>query len=188
MNVKNLPNMITALRIIGTVALLFCKNYALSFFIIFTVCGLTDVLDGYIARKTNSMSALGAQLDSVADLLFYAVMGVKLLPDLIRILPLWMWAIVGAIVFTRILCYIITAMRFKCFAAMHTYMNKLTGFAVFTIPYTIITDYFVEHSILISIIAILSTAEELLMTILMKAKYEPKRTIFEMFSKKKIAA
>lgn len=188
MNKKNLANLITMLRIIGTVALVFCENYTAAFFVVFTLCGLTDILDGYVARKTNSMSELGAKLDSVADLLFYSVLGVKILPDLIRILPLWMWFIVGGILLTRIICYIITAMRFKCFAAMHTYMNKLTGFACFTIPYSIVAGIFAEYSILISIVAVTSTLEELVMTILMKTKYEPKKTIFALFSKKDCGA
>ncbi|MBQ9123055.1 MAG: CDP-alcohol phosphatidyltransferase family protein [Lachnospiraceae bacterium] len=187
MKLKNLPNMITALRIIGTLCLIACENYTMEFYVVFTLCGLSDVMDGFLARVTHSVSTLGAKLDSIADLLFYSVMGVKLLPDMIRILPLWLWMAAAAVILTRVLCYIITGIRFKCFASMHTYMNKLTGFTVFVMPYTIISGYFVVHCIVLSIISAISTLEELVMTLMMKDTYEPKRSIFLM-SKKKIAA
>ena len=41
---------------------------------IYTFAGLTDVLDGWLARKTGRASEFGARLDSVADLLFYSVL------------------------------------------------------------------------------------------------------------------
>lgn len=184
---KYIPNIITTFRIAGTIALAFCENYSEMFYIVFTLCGFSDVVDGCIARMTHTVSSLGAKLDSIADLLFYSVMGFKLLPDLIRILPFSIWCMVMGILLGRVICYVVTAIRFRCFASMHTYMNKLTGFAVFTIPYTIITDLFVSHSLLIGGIAIISTLEELVMTLMMKDKYEPKKTIFHM-NQKKLAA
>lgn len=187
MRLKNLANMITMVRIVGALTMIFCENYTTAFFVVFTLCGVTDIIDGFVARVTNTMSEFGARLDSVADLLFYTILGVKILPDLIRILPFWMWFIVGGILITRIVCYIITAIRFKCFAAMHTYMNKLTGFACFTIPYSIVAGIFAQYSILISIVAVWSTLEELVMTIMMKDEYTPKKTIFAFLSQKKIA-
>lgn len=187
MNIKNLANMITMVRIVGALTMIFCENYTAAFFVVFTLCGVTDIIDGFVARVTNTMSEFGARLDSVADLLFYTILGVKILPDLIRILPLWMWFIVGGILLTRIICYIITAIRFKCLAAMHTYMNKLTGFACFTIPYSIVAGIFAQYSILISIVAVWSTLEELIMTLMMKGEYTPKKTIFAFLSQKKIA-
>lgn len=187
MKLKYVPNMITLLRIFGTLCLISCDNYSTAFYIVFTLCGISDVVDGVIARMTNSVSILGARLDSVADLLFYSVMGVKLLPDMIRILPLWLWMAAVAVISTRIVCYIITAIRFRCLSSMHTYMNKLTGFTIFVMPYTIVTDFFVAHCITLSIISAISTLEELVMTLMMRNTYEPKRSIFLM-NKNKIAA
>ena len=187
MKLKYLPNIITILRIVGTLCLIACENYSTAFYIVFTLCGISDVVDGFIARVTHSVSTLGARLDSVADLLFYSVMGVKLLPDMIRILPLWLWMAAAAVILTRIVCYIITALRFRCLSSMHTYMNKPTGFTIFVMPYTIITGYFVAHCIALSIISAISTLEELVMTLMMKDTYEPKRSIFFM-NKNKIVA
>ena len=187
MKVKYLPNIITILRIIGTLFLVACENNSITFYIVFTLCGISDVVDGFIARVTHSVSSLGARLDSIADLLFYTVMGVKFLPEMIRILPWQIWIVATAVIVTRIICYIITAIRFRCFAAMHTYMNKLTGFVIFTIPYTIVTGYFVAHCVIISVVSSLSTLEELVMTLMMKDEYKPKKSIF-LLKEKKLAA
>ena len=53
-----------------------------------TISGLTDALDGWLARKLRCESAFGAKLDSVADLLFYAVMIFRILPILVSIFPI----------------------------------------------------------------------------------------------------
>ncbi|MDW3094608.1 MAG: CDP-diacylglycerol--glycerol-3-phosphate 3-phosphatidyltransferase [Gammaproteobacteria bacterium] len=67
-----IPNMLTLLRI-GLIPLLIVVYfssipYAMPIAaIIFTIAGLTDLLDGYLARKLNQTSAFGAFLDPVAD-------------------------------------------------------------------------------------------------------------------------
>ena len=65
---KNLPNSITVMRMVGTVSLLFTKPMSLCFYIVYTITGLTDVLDGFFARKFKVTSDFGAKLDSIAAL------------------------------------------------------------------------------------------------------------------------
>ena len=54
--------------------------FSISFSIMYLFCGITDMVDGTIARKTKSMSEFGARLDTVADSVFVAVCFVKILP------------------------------------------------------------------------------------------------------------
>lgn len=133
----NLPNYITALRIVGTLCLLPVQPLSPAFFILYTLTGLTDVLDGLTARKMKTESELGAKLDSIADLLFYAVMLIKLFPILWRKLPPEIWYAVAAILLLRFSAYSVAAVKYRKFASLHTYMNKLTGAAVFAVPYVI---------------------------------------------------
>ena len=56
------PNICTMLRIVGTVGLLLIRPLTLPFYLLYTFCGITDVLDGTIARATNSTSEFGARL------------------------------------------------------------------------------------------------------------------------------
>lgn len=74
----NIPNQLTLLRIllIPVFVVIFYLPYEwnnLMACIIFSLAGITDALDGYLARKLNQTSSLGAFLDPVADKLMVAV-------------------------------------------------------------------------------------------------------------------
>ena len=136
----NVANTITSIRILGTVCLLFAKPFTKEFFIIYTICGLSDVFDGLVARMTKTVTVFGAKLDSAADLTFYAVMVLKIFPDLIETLPFKIWYAVTIIVMLRLISYITVAIKYKKFASLHTKLNKITGFAIFLIPYMLKID------------------------------------------------
>ena len=104
---KNIPNIITSLRILGTLCIIFLNPLEFSFLAVYTATGITDVLDGLIARLSHSTSAFGAKLDSVADLLFYSISLIKLFPLLWKTLPGFIWIIVAVILLLRIISYII---------------------------------------------------------------------------------
>ncbi len=132
---RQLPNCITILRIIGTVCLLFIQPFTAAFYVIYTLAGVSDALDGWLARRLKLSSALGAKLDSIADLTFYTVMFVQIFPVLWAMLPRVIWLGVALVVGLRLVCYGYVAVRFRRFSSMHTRMNKLTGAAVFALPY-----------------------------------------------------
>ena len=79
---KNLANIITLTRLIGTIALFFTDVMSEEFFVIYIWCGISDILDGFVARKTNTISPLGSKLDSISDISFYTMMMYKILPYL----------------------------------------------------------------------------------------------------------
>ena len=85
----NVPNCITCVRIIGALVLLWLKPLSTEFLIVYSLCGVSDALDGFIARATNTTSKFGTILDSIADLVFYSVMLLKVFPTLWDILPMW---------------------------------------------------------------------------------------------------
>ena len=77
---KQLANIITGVRIIGSIALLFFPVFSFGFYAIYLLCGFSDMIDGTIARKTNTVSEFGSKLDTAADLVFVAVCLIKVLP------------------------------------------------------------------------------------------------------------
>lgn len=166
--INPLPNYISFLRILGTFSLFFVDAASVGFFVIYTLCGISDVVDGVIARATNSTSELGAKLDSIADMLFYAVMLVKILPILIDILPTWVWCIVGAILLIRVISYILAAIKFHKFASLHTYMNKLTGFSIFLTPYFVRESFGYDYCVVVCVVAGIASIEELLIHLFRK--------------------
>ena len=173
----NVPNCITSLRIVGTIVLLFLKPRTFWFLLVYSLAGLTDVLDGYIARKTNKTTDLGAKLDSAADLLYYAVMIFRIFPMLWERLPSQIWMMLGAIIVVRSIGYSLAALKYRRFASQHTWMNKTTGFIVFCVPYVIATPAGAAYCWGACVVAMLAAVEELLMHSLSK-QYDPNaRTI-----------
>ncbi|MBQ6798899.1 MAG: CDP-alcohol phosphatidyltransferase family protein [Oscillospiraceae bacterium] len=135
-----IPNFITVLRIIGTFALLFLSPAELSFLIIYLVCGLTDILDGWLARKLKITSVMGSRLDTAADLFYYIVMAIKIFPALLTALPPAVWIPVWGTALLRICMYLYVALRFHRLASSHTLLNKLTGFLVFCLPFSLLVE------------------------------------------------
>ena len=68
-----MANVITGLRILVSAVLVFCPVFSQIFYVLYVTCGLSDMVDGIIARKTNSVSEFGSRFDSIADFVFVAV-------------------------------------------------------------------------------------------------------------------
>ena len=132
---KNVANILTGFRILGSILLLFFPVFSVSFYSIYLLCGLSDMIDGTIAKKTNSASEFGAKLDTVADLVFVAVSLIKLLP--IIHIPGWLWIWGSAIAIIKIGNIIWGYVSKKQFIALHTIMNKVTGLLLFLFPLTL---------------------------------------------------
>ena len=130
-----IANIITGCRIICSILLLFFPAFSVAFYIIYLFCGFSDMIDGTIARKTNSTSKFGSQLDTVADLIFVVVSLFKLLP--VIHIPRWLWIWGGVIVVIKISNIIWGYVSKKQFISLHTIMNKVTGLLLFLLPLTI---------------------------------------------------
>lgn len=168
----NIPCLITSIRIVGSFLMLFTMPFSSAFYIIYTLSGVSDVLDGYVARKTNQSSEFGAKLDSIADIFFYMVMVFKIFPVLLIKLPFGFWCAVLMVVILRICAYIVAVVKFRCFASLHTYLNKLTGFASFTLPYVAPFKALFGFCIVTCIFSAIAWSEELIIHIKSK-EYNP---------------
>ena len=131
---KQIANIITSCRILGSIGLLFCPVFSDGFYVLYLFCGLTDMVDGSIARKTGTVSSFGARLDTVADFLFVIASFVKLVP-VIRI-PVWIcgWAAVIAVV--KLVNLVWGSTQMKQMPSLHTIANKATGLCLFLLPLT----------------------------------------------------
>ena len=70
---KYIANIITGSRIIFSLPLLIIPLSSAWFYVLYLFCGLTDMIDGTIAKNTNAVSSFGSNLDTVADFIFMAV-------------------------------------------------------------------------------------------------------------------
>jgi cardiolipin synthase len=112
----NIPNLLTIVRILLTpffVILLLKDLFGLAL-AIFTIAGVSDALDGFIARYYNQRTTLGAYLDPIADkiLLSSAFIGLAVL----KIIPAWLAVIVvsrDVLIFIGIAVLTITEKRYE---------------------------------------------------------------------------
>ena len=132
---KHTANILTGCRILGSIFLLFFPVFSVAFYILYLFCGFTDMIDGTIARKTNSTSELGSKIDTAADLTFVTASLIKLLPAMN--IPRWLWIWGIAIAMIKIGNIIWGYISKKQFISIHTIMNKATGLLLFLLPLTI---------------------------------------------------
>ena len=130
-----MANAITTFRMAASIVLLFCPAFSPVFYVFYIMAGLSDMLDGFAARKTNTASRFGARLDTIADYMFVIVCLIKLLPVL-RI-PVWLYVWTGIIALIKVINIISGFAVQKTFIAVHSEMNKATGFLLFLLPLTI---------------------------------------------------
>ena len=167
---RHWPNVISSLRIAGSFSLLFCDVKGWPFWALYVLCGLSDILDGWLARKLHVESKTGAVLDSVADILFVVCCAVRLL-QVVEI-PVWLWIWAGVIVFIKMVNQVSALAVFKRFCFPHTWANKLTGFLLFlTVP----TMF--RSMIPISIVAALAT-----FAAVQEGHFIRKKQVFQLFS------
>ena len=130
-----MANAITIFRMAASIVLLFCPVFSPAFYVFYIMAGLSDMLDGFVARKTNTVSKFGAKLDTIADYVFVIVCLIKLLP-VIRI-PIWMYVWIGIITLIKVVNIASGFAVQKTFISVHSAMNKATGVLLFLLPLTI---------------------------------------------------
>lgn len=155
---KYIPNILTIFRIWASLLIVMVSDKY--FFPLYFFAGITDILDGWIARKMNWTSRFGTLLDSLADLLFFIVVVLKIILT-IKLPAFLLW---GALVIVLIRCitYLIGYFRFHQFASLHTYLNKLTGLLLFLSPIVLLIIPITPFGIILLVCGSLSAIEELL--------------------------
>ena len=106
-----MANIITGFRIVFSILLLFFPAFSRRFTACYLLAAFTDMIDGTIARKTNTASKFGAKLDSIADFIFIGICLVKILPKIN--LSSWVWIWIAAIVLIKIVNIAIGVIRLK---------------------------------------------------------------------------
>ena len=130
-----IANALSMLRIILSVTLLVPAALSPSFLVLYAIAGLTDMFDGFVARRTKTESELGAKLDSVADLTLVVVCLVKILT--VVSVPSWLWAWIAAIAIVKVTTVIRGLVMERRLVLLHTTANKLAGLACFLVPFAI---------------------------------------------------
>ena len=124
-----LPDRLTLCRFPGALGLLCLPAGSAGFWGCYLLCGMTDLLDGWLARRLHSESDLGARLDSTADLCFTLAVFIRLWPALAASRTLVPCCAVTALL--RLSASAVVKARFGRFGSLHTRANKITGALLF---------------------------------------------------------
>ena len=130
-----MANMITCIRMICSIVLVFCPAFSASFYMLYVLAGVTDMLDGIVARHFKTVSDFGSKLDTVADFIFCLVCFIKIIPVLKfeRWMFIWIFVIALIKLINLLSAYVVQ----KKFVACHSNLNKLTGALLFCLPLTL---------------------------------------------------
>ena len=132
---KNLANIVSSSRTLCAVWLLLFREITGLFMAVYSYCGFSDLIDGPIARKLDTISLLGAKLDTAGDVLTYVAL-VKIL-CIESVVPSWalIWYAVALVGFVA--SAIISKVRLGKFYFVHSLFGKILGVTIFVIPFAI---------------------------------------------------
>lgn len=130
-----MANIITGIRIFSSIALLFLPAFSPAFYTLYAVAGVSDMVDGTVARKTGTVSEFGSKLDTVADFVLVVVCLIKLIP--VIHVPTWLiiWIFVIAVI--KAVNLVSGYVMRKEIVVLHTVANKVTGILLFALPLTL---------------------------------------------------
>ena len=155
---KRIPDLLSMSRIVLCLPLLMVDAMTVPFWVLYVIAGLTDILDGFLARRWGVESKLGARLDSLADFVFVLPVGYKFFP-LLK-LPATLWMMIGLIAVIKVANAISSYMVKRRIELLHTRANKLTGFFLFIGMMAIGQSYFVPVAWVIACIALFAAIQE----------------------------
>lgn len=156
---KHIANTVTSIRILGSVCMLCSSVFSPLFYSTYPLCGFTDMIDGTIARRTNTATSFGSHLDSIADLIFLIAASIKILPAIY--LPDWLWFGILIVFIMKITAVVWRYVLVKQFMLKHTCMNKFTGFLLFLLPLSLHVVELKYSAGIVCAVAFLSAVQEL---------------------------
>lgn len=171
---KQIPNLLTALRLLVSPSLIFWMDRRWVFLAVYLFCGVTDVLDGWLARRLRVTSDLGSRLDSAADFVFFGV-SIITLAFLIRdTSDGTVLILLSVVVIIRMLNLCLTRIKFHRWGILHTYGNKAAGLLLFaSIPVCVVMGGFPGYVIIpLFVVSLLSALDEMT-ELWIRTEYDP---------------
>ncbi|MCL2016789.1 MAG: CDP-alcohol phosphatidyltransferase family protein [Defluviitaleaceae bacterium] len=159
--VRYIPNTLSIMRIFLCLPLLVLEPFTFGFMLLYTLAGLTDMIDGPIARYTNTTSKLGAALDGSADFLFGLIALFRILPRVDEFSPVFI-AWIALLLAIRFISIAVGFIRFREILVLHTYANKFIAFALFLFPLLYLLLNINILLLILCVIAMFAFLEELI--------------------------
>ena len=176
---KNIPNLLSLSRIGLSFIMFFVAQKPMVLFWLIVACGITDVLDGFLARRMHWESDLGARLDSLGDMVFYSALVLYVVRYQMDVIQQYMPGIYS-IFAIKTLTLVVCTIKNHATYSLHTYGNKLTGVLVVVAVCLILLTGEGSFTAVLVVVANLSALEELLIMSLHAHPDANTRSIFLM--------
>ena len=111
---------------------MFFPAFSKWYYILYLLGGLTDAIDGTVARKTGQDSDSGSKFDTIADFVFAIAVTVKIVASLY--VPLWLIIWIVIIIAIKLFSHLAGYIKHHEFRTIHSVLNKICGGIVFVIP------------------------------------------------------
>lgn len=157
------PDVITSIRIVCSVAMLFVPELSVSFFVIYISAGFSDVFDGYVSRRFRCASEFGSVFDTFADLCFFIATLVVLFKYVD--VPIWLFTWVVALFFMKESTLITGFVLFRKIVVKHTTLNRITGLMFFMLPFAIGFMDFTICAAIVTVVATMAVIQEMYLMI-----------------------
>lgn len=152
MSTLTIPNALSFFRLFGSPLLLPLSQTANQFWMViwFVLLGLSDALDGALARRWNQTSDYGSKLDAIADLVFYpcsaivlAILSPSYLSQNLPYIYVTLSALAGALLISRIRCGRVIM--------LHTHISRYSGVLLFIV---MLASFVIDTTLLIRLVAL----------------------------------
>jgi len=177
-SIMNIPNALSVSRIFLCLPLLFLTPLSGWFLLFYTIAGVTDMIDGPLARRTKKVTQFGANLDAAADLLFIFVVLFRILP--ILQLRSWEYVWIVVVILIKFASLLVGFMRHREIVFLHTYANKFFVLSLFAFP---LFALFVDINSVILPLLVIATIALLEDLIINSTSKEPDRDLKGLFFK-----
>ena len=138
MKLRYIPNILSLSRIPLSIVLMFLARERGFFLAVYAVVGLTDMLDGRLARRFGWQSELGSKFDGLADAFWiFSMMATVFLVLKIKF-ALYVYIAFAVILAVRIANLVFTRIKFKQWGALHSTLVRYSGLPLYLIaPYCV---------------------------------------------------
>lgn len=174
---KQIPNTVSALRIIGAAALAFLPVFTMPFFVVYGVCVLFDFADGFLAKRLDAKTQLGCRLDHIASILFIVILTVRYIS--VTEVPMWAVYTVTGIALIKCASLVFGAVRFRKPPFINTDWNKWAKCAFYLAPFWYLFAGMTFTCAVVLFTMLVASAEEFLINIKSKSFDPEVKTIID---------
>lgn len=173
-----IPNLVSSIRILIAPVLFMFAFLGMEYWFLggLIFSGFTDVLDGFLARKLNMNTPLGAHLDSWGDFTIYSTMAVCawiLWPEITQREILYY----ALILFSFLLPTLVGLVKFGKLTGYHTWSVKVAVFMTFVGYIALYSELASWPFVLASILCVIAGSEEILITLILREERTDVRSI-----------